>query len=682
MKTTTLNYCDFLENKYSTILSCDDYSAILRIINLTNKNLSNIKKFIQIEDQRIETIEYFHEKGNAVITFADEVKIWFKNYRPDNEEIVNRVMSELNQRVLKGREMLERRIVSYKNYGFTDYIEPTEYKNTEELHDFYFMSGELLSILYVLNCTNLTKENIIEAGKYPVLENLNELFRLNDSLTHGFKAVDIAQIVLKYSVYNLEFLPANMQVPAKVYREKIKAGFEYMYNIILKNKKDFIEFVKKIFVHKACVGSIMSKIYGISEGDLQRQLYFIDVRFLEVYIERTSMAFSVEERPSEIYREELVMLAGRFGDHLVQKGIIGYTDSSISRTWITVSKAGESSGKEVLSAEAYDLYDGNSGIALFLLYLGVISKKEYFIKVAIESMDDCMRPMEALSMEGMISSDMFGEVLGQVYVLYKIYLVTGNNRVKNALDNKISWILKILEQQDSIETIEENAGLLGLLISEYETAFNGYLKEKLLAMANMIYAHIRSNLECNYVRKKLNYKFNVIIALMAELMKIKGDPQIRDTIKQLLQLERKINLRQKAQVNESCCGNNTATLISRLMLQKAGYMDNKINEEIYEAMKFLIKNGFGRSPYYSTGDIGSLEVLEYAAEVLQQKKLGNRCINTFNSLVDSVIAPNIEKEIKFGKSNVSLWNGVTGLAYSLIKTCNKELVPRLVWLQF
>lgn len=682
MKTTTLKYCDFLENKYSTILSCDDYIAISKIINLTNKNLSNIKKFIQIRDERIETIEYFHEKGNAVITFADEVKICFKNYRPDNEVIVNTVISELNQRVLKGREMLERRIVSYKNYGFTDYIEPTEYKNTEELHDFYFMSGELLSILYVLNCTNLTKDNIMEAGKYPVLENLNELFQLNDSLTHGFKAVDIAQIVLKYSVYNLEFLPAHMQVSAKVYREKIKAGFEYMYNIILRNKKDFIEFIKKVFGHKACVGSIMSKIYGISEGDLQRQLYFIDVRFSEVYIERTSITFSVEGRSLEIDREKLVMLAGRFGDHLVQKGIIGYTDSSISRTWITASKAGESSEKEVLSAEAYDLYDGNSGIALFLLYLGVTSKKEYFIKVAIESMEDCMWPMEVLNIEGMISSHMFGEVLGQVYVLYKIYRVTKNSRVKNALDNKISCILKIAKHQLSMENIEENSGLLGLLISEYEIADNGHLKEKLLAVANMIYAHIRSNLECSQVKEKLSYKLNGIIALMAELMKIKDDPQIRDTVRQLLQLQRKKHLRQDARSNESCCGYNTCTLITRLMLKKGGYMDNKINEEIYEAMNFLIKNGFGRSPYYSTGDIGSLEALEYAAEVLQQKKLGNRCINTFNSLVDSVIAPDIEKEIKFGKSNVSLWNGVTGLAYSLIKTCNKELVPRLVWLQF
>jgi len=70
--------------------------------------------------------------------------------------------------------------------------------------------------------------------------------------------------------------------------------------------------------------------------------------------------------------------------------------------------------------------------------------------------------------------------------------------------------------------------------------------------------------------------------------------------------------------------------------------------------------------------------LEYAAEVLENESLKNRCINTYNNIVNQIIEPAIYGEILYGNKPISLMKGIAGYGYSLIRKCSdKKMLPIL-----
>lgn len=145
-------------------------------------------------------------------------------------------------------------------------------------------------------------------------------------------------------------------------------------------------------------------------------------------------------------------------------------------------------------------------------------------------------------------------------------------------------------------------------------------------------------------------------------MSIKKDSEIESAIEKLLDSERKISSNK----------NYFEILFSRIKLKELEYNDNLINEEINEALKCIVKNGFENNNFYYNQNIFNIEILEYAATVLENESLKNRCINTYNNIVNQIIEPAIYEEISYGNKSISLMNGMAGYGYSLIQNCSDK----------
>ncbi len=95
------------------------------------------------------------------------------------------------------------RILSRQGYGWVEYILQEPCTTEGEIGNFYYRSGMLLSLLYVLGAKDCRAENIVACGQYPVLINADILMQPEINLPGG----DRPSIWFKDSVASMGFLP-------------------------------------------------------------------------------------------------------------------------------------------------------------------------------------------------------------------------------------------------------------------------------------------------------------------------------------------------------------------------------------------------------------------------------------------------------------------------------------------
>ena len=109
-------------------------------------------------------------------------------YKPKNmrlEETYNNTIRMSNQISSLG-PLKAVKILAKEGYGYAEFIEHKPTQNLEELADFYYNAGRLLSILYLLGCTDCHFENLIAHGNQLVLvdtETLLEPLLFEESAT-------------------------------------------------------------------------------------------------------------------------------------------------------------------------------------------------------------------------------------------------------------------------------------------------------------------------------------------------------------------------------------------------------------------------------------------------------------------------------------------------------------------
>jgi len=670
-----------LYKKFSDKDQIEDYMKFtLRVANFTKNSFQQIKNNLldKCEDIKIADIQCNLIEKSAVITFSNDAKILYRDSSLENNKIFNDIIKWSNSKVSSEHYLNVRRLISCDNHCFTDYIQPIEYKDVQDPAKYFLHSGQLLALLNILNCRGFKSTNMVPQPQYPVLNDLDNIFvymRKNLSLNTSSK--NIAQDIIESSVYKIDFLSEEFESLAKSYISSIKCGFVHYYKLILRNKLEFTELLKSLFSsNSSYLAIITTRVYGLNESDLKRQLYLLDVRFAIENTSKTPIAFTEDNSFNKIEKNPLLSLGISLGDHLIQKSIIGFNEFTISRNWITTVRTDKDF---IPSPGCYDLYDGNSGIALFFLYLGITTKKEYFIHTATEAMRESIAAISNLNKKSSMEIGAYNGIAGELYTLSKIYSITRDENIKEAVKNGLLYIESIIANQVNISFFEGTSGIMAVLISIYQNIDFSDIKDQVLNVANLAYESICSGMNKSAL-PGFAYGNDGVIAVLARFMAMTGDTTVEPDIRELLKIERESNTSEKILDKPGWQSGWPGILLSRIILKECGYNDESIDTEINKALDHTIKNGFGNSPYYCDGDMGNLEILEYAADVLKDVELKNRCANTFNKLLAEVIEPNIINEKKFGNKPLSLMEGISGCGYMLLRRCNIT-VPQILWLQ-
>lgn len=563
------------------------------------------------------------------------------------------------------------------DYNLIKYIEFLNDENDGN-NDFtkcYFNLGQFLVLIYVLR---YKKNDVFFVGgckqedKYPDI--CNKWLNLSPS------AEEIAKDVLESSLYNIiKGLSEEKLIYPRRHLSSIKLGFQYMYNIILNNKLEMTNLVKSLFNNQITESAmILSKINMLNPKDLKFQLYILDILLYKNKNEETSIKLYEGNLNCKINKKNLLNCAVNLGNCLMKMSIIGFNNHTISRTWINVINR---DNNKILSPNCYNLYDGNSGIALFFLYLGLASKKNYFINLALEAMQQSIYNINSLKEDAIIQLGAFNGILGDIYVLSKIYSSTKNNEIKGIVKTAIIKLKKIIKTKKCANVLDGNAGIIAILLSIYDNPDFSDIKDILLELATLCYRQIKHNIDYKKISVGFGYGNDGIIAVLARLLNITKDNEIENTIRDILYFQRNNDCSEQLYGKNGWYNGYAGTLLSKLILKKLNFKDKLIDMEIKKYLELTIKNSFGKNLYYFNGDIGTLEILEYAAEILEDDSLKNRCTITFNNIVETVIEPNINEQIKYENQSLSFMTGITGLGYSLIKKYSDVSAPQVLWLE-
>lgn len=456
---------------------------------------------------------------------------------------------------------------------------------------------------------------------------------------------------------------------------------------------------------KSPMEKVLLKVKNFSLKDLNRQLNFIDMSFLAKTTnsnkDLTPIVFSEDTKENEIKKDELLDLATKIGDYIIERSIIGEGKNGIDRTWISTTLEGRDEGTWSLNPVGDNLYDGNSGIALFLGYLGYLTKEDRFINASIEAMDSAMNTVEKLDGSIPYLTGSYNGLTGYFYTLSKLYKITGNTKLLDAIKNNISILYKLIDGDKSIDVIGGAAGAIGALITIYEDIDDSKLKETVLDLAVLNYKHLKDN-AIEFFNDSVAWgKGKVyapstgfahgnagIAAYLGKLFYITKDPEIKDLIDKTLNYERHLYVESeknwksshdKERMARAWCHGAPGILLGRTILKDIGYEDNLLDFEIESAIDTTIKKGFGNNPCYCHGDIGNLAILEYTAKVLGNKEMQNRCENTFIDVFNNLIKKRWNKGVYCGTEAMGLMIGLAGFGYALINKYNEDLVPPVLW---
>ncbi|WP_339319383.1 type 2 lanthipeptide synthetase LanM family protein [Paenibacillus sp. FSL R10-2734] len=453
------------------------------------------------------------------------------------------------------------------------------------------------------------------------------------------------------------------------------------------------------------LSDVTNKIYDFSETDLHRQLHFIDISFLaksnDTQKEITNIKFSPVNVTRLLQPEKWLKLAEDIGNYVIEHSIIGRLNGKVDRTWISTVLEGRDEIYWSFAPVGDDLYSGNSGISLFLAQLGAITGKSEYAKAALEAMRSPMHEIEHLKPGHPYLVGAYNGISGTFYTLIHLDRLYPQLQLGAFVCKHMHKLGELIPNDTVYDVIGGAAGSLGVILSLYEQAKgNEPYRNELLSLAVAHYEHLRGHSvsrgeegivwESKVTVPSTGYSHGNagIAAYLSRLLAITGDKRIEQTIHQTLAYERSLytaehgnwySTESKERLSYGWCHGAPGILLGRLLMKKAGYQDKRIDEEINIGINTTIARGFGYNPSLCHGDLGNLQILQYAAQTMQNVELGNRCLYTFQELFEQVLATRWNKGIFRGTESMSPLIGIAGFGYSLLKQYAPDNVPNLLW---
>jgi type 2 lantibiotic biosynthesis protein LanM len=147
-----------------------------------------------------------HHNGRSVaaITFESGLKIMYKPKNLGLEKAYFQLLDWLNkQDIFLPFKLLK--VIDRSTYGWVEFAEASPCQNEDELRRYYQRSGILLCLVYVLEGTDLHRENIIACGEHPVLIDHETLMHPRIRIIDGENTINSTRYIANQQIHNSVF---------------------------------------------------------------------------------------------------------------------------------------------------------------------------------------------------------------------------------------------------------------------------------------------------------------------------------------------------------------------------------------------------------------------------------------------------------------------------------------------
>ncbi|UAL58346.1 type 2 lantipeptide synthetase LanM family protein [Clostridium sporogenes] len=801
--------------------------------------------------------EHKSGKTVAIINFMKGFKLVYKPRNSNIDKVFQETLEWIEKKGKKEILPIKKlKVINNPTFGLVEYINYNECSNIEETRNFYIKIGQLVAVLHSLNAVDFHCENIIADGTNPMLIDLETLFHpyvkiysnkfetpsqklANDVIENSVQSIGIlphfimdesvsdavidisglggekeqkspfkSYVVKNQNTAHMKVVRENLKIPSeknnpvlngkvqqsKDYVNEIISGFKACYNVILKNKDEYIDWIMKNF--KGSINRVIfrptrnytqllntsyhpdllrnaedriiffSRIFSnIEEGtdgivrlefnslinseipcfncslnsrdiyDMKENIYnnYLEQSPLEIAYKRimnfskedlslqlrlihiafeskrsdyekdiTPIKFNEINNNAEIDSKKYIDLAIKIGNYILNNSIVDKVEKN-NRTWVSAILVGRNEVGVGINPVGDDLYNGNCGIALFLIYLGYVTGKEEFIQSASEAMESRRKFIDYVELNCPFPIGAFNGLSGTIYVLDKLIQYGKREYDKEYLAKYINYLNEIIFMDKQYDLMGGAVGCIAVLYPIIKSNHYPDLNSLMKSIINKCCIHLINEKEeidiggisWGNVEKSTGFSHGNagVIAYLSKLLNeqwIENKGHLEEVINEALKFERALYIdkeknwykdNKKEHICYGWCHGAPGILLSKCLAKEFRNNDYKWEDELQAALSTTKNKSFGNNPSLCHGDLGNLEIIYIASEFLQDEKLKNHCRLIFHEIYETVI-----KERWMGKSfrgvdSYNLMIGLSGFGYSLLRFSGLYKIPSVLWLE-
>ncbi len=462
------------------------------------------------------------------------------------------------------------------------------------------------------------------------------------------------------------------------------------------------------FFEESGIERVTKHIQQLDEEDLERQTWVIRASFAcATPITDKMTRKTLQLRPSKTTptRERLLAAAQTVGNRLsklafANKETVGWLgiDTAKEREWNLLA-AGE------------DLYNGTAGIVLFLAYLGMLTGEERYTALARSALPALRHRITQKKRDPL--SGAIGTFMGLGSF---IYLLSHLGAIWNeaALHDEAEEIVKLLPgaivREKNFDVIGGSAGCIASLLSLYQVAPSettlttaGLCGDHLLACAEAMehgigwksksgappligFAHGNAGIALNLLRlfeisEEERFRRGALAAIEHERSLFSPQQQNWPDLRIDSSVDKENNTQFPAEQAQkymtAWCHGAPGIGLARLGSLKV-LDDPAIREEIDAAIQTTLKSGFGMNHSLCHGDMGNLDLLLLATQLLDKPEYQKQVDNISAMLLDSIDRQGWVTGVPLSVETPGLMVGLAGIGYELLRLAASGKVPSVL----
>ena len=458
-------------------------------------------------------------------------------------------------------------------------------------------------------------------------------------------------------------------------------------NIVYKFEKTPLEIVK-------------NKIIGFSAEDLEQQIEIIGnafgVRKLKDYQESCMSGSSWQKE--KVSKPDYLEIAEKIGNYILEKADKGILEGRPDYCWMNFTPVGEEVINYQYKPVEGDLYSGNSGIALFFLYLAELTQKKKYMDAVHACMNSVIYKMKRIGKESAYLIGPYNGLSGYLYVCSKVYQCTGNIFYLQLVKEGLQLLGQIYARDTNFDMISGSAGALKVLLSIEKTIEEEEIQaicgEEIDLLVQHLYDHA-IELENGGIAWKSGLNDHIYVGYahgscgIEEALSSVYEQHPGEKIMKMITASGKFvdsqydknmenwrSVKGRDGVSNAWCHGAPGILYTRVRQMEVFGDNPELQRDIRRALVSSIKYGLGNHICYCHGDIGNLELIKYAAKAMGDGELVRMCDHTY-----AKIALSFEEYITTRKIlPYGLMLGLSGIGYSLLRQIS-ENVPSILQLK-
>ena len=471
------------------------------------------------------------------------------------------------------------------------------------------------------------------------------------------------------------------------------------------------------FFAESSLERVGKRLAHLNEEDLARQIWLIRAALTGLATEADGIPHRpLPTRPSHapVTRERLADAASAVGDRLCRLAV--HSEDAVG--WLSVVPM-VGYGWDLRPADI-GLYHGNSGIALFLSYLGHLLRQPRYTALARLALKTINYEVAQLKKHSrLLEIGAFTGLGSVIYLFTHLGTLWNEPALLQEAEELVALLPDLIVRDDRLDILAGSAGCIASLLSLYAArpsthtlAVSIQCGDHLLARAQPMpvglgwrtlpqqppqvgFAHgaagiAWSLLKLAEVSGQERFRHTALAALAYERSLFSPEKQNWPTLYTDSATEMRYHAQAKPQQEQKFRMGwaHGAPGIGLGRLGSLGYTNDPImQDEVTIALKTTIAQGFGWNhegfgPNHSLthGDFGNLEVLLMAVQTLKDPQYHQQLDRITAILLDSIDAHGWVTGIPLDVETPGLMIGLAGIGYALLRLAEPEKVPSVLLL--